>query len=1323
MLSARLRSYAAHEMLTRITVCVLLCFLACTVKELSASSTRLAASVTVHPFSTVFPTAASPTSTASLPSPTWSIILPTKNTSLQVSIQLTQNRWSISPTPTASLPSPSWSIILPTKNTSLQLSIQLTQTPWSDELFNEQTPSFISLSSNLTSTISSVLKGHVGEAKVEVLEFKPGSVIAVFKVTALSSLENEIKNRIVAEMRDRKLGSFAVEPVPYSGAIFDLTIKINTACNDSAVNKGFVKKEKLENAIITNLVSSNKEFTAANIRFINCPQDANENITIVTARVQLNDLSAVNPSKVMRSLKSSVESGRVGNFSVVPEWKSFVPGEKLFHFRATVTHDSAHALQNKTALEELIKDKFKGKSNFRYVNLEVPNNTTLAFDIGMDSSTSELPFIALDALASDLRCSTLGKVKFFRNTIRVTVDPKSLTKKTFEINFAQNVPNCNATEIANTSSFHYKNLSVGAEEFIDSTLRANHRKVKEFYLETEVKVLWCHNDTTVRSVSYVYLKPNAEDKIGLFYPLLRCKVEPAIYDWGVKIQLKTPTTLDIRGSWNVLQGIWIHWVCPRPPKPKPPTQRPTVPTTTTGKPTNASKIFTTDSPLNKTKSPATSKRPTTKETLSTSSSKTELFIKVDLGMTWREFCSKQGVFRERIAGILEDNNGTKLSPDRIVYVNVAENCADPNKQNELAEVWFYVSKSGSKDLDMSLTLKAYELFVMFFENANTKPLGPDFEEKVIKVGLAGAGASKYKKDTDCGLSSRSIILIVVAAAVGLFLMLLACCCLFCCSKRRASQSQYKYDPKQHHAMHIIHVDAGGAKVNEDHEKNTNKSRDDGLHEENGAGDYKRNCSVGCHKNEGLDGVQDERNNNKSNNKTGNNFKEVAKESHVNVFQNVSGKEKVTEKEIASSNVQLEANGPADALRDIQSHSYEELGTSNAGSHTHEALRKSSGSVDKNSSTIYINVSNVPAVFSPVSCVVNVDSVDDEGRNNKGIIHNSSTSAAIKGPETVEIGSQYSSVYIKKLDADPKNQERRGSNVQPLTDEDVPLTHKTGTVGIVALAIRNKNENKKETEFKNLSRDMPFEDVKYPSDTASKNRYPDVLPASRSRVKLSTQPDYINANWIRDHKGKRRYIATQHPLQETMGDFWRMVWDQRANVVVMVNDEEKDKPADFSVYLPKAEGHSMRYGSIDVTVNQITDKGDYVMTVLSIAETKTESPREVTHMKFSSWKGRLMPNVALLVGFVTATKEARKKYGDTNAPVIVHCSDGLGFTGVYIALDIGIMSHEESKTSIVDVFELTKNLRRDRHGIVSSLDRYNFIYQALYEYTVNCDKSN
>ena len=82
-----------------------------------------------------------------------------------------------------------------------------------------------------------------------------------------------------------------------------------------------------------------------------------------------------------------------------------------------------------------------------------------------------------------------------------------------------------------------------------------------------------------------------------------------------------------------------------------------------------------------------------------------------------------------------DSNGTRVSPDRIVYVNVERNCADPVKKDERAVVWFYVSNSGSKEVHKDLTLEAYELFKMFFANANTKQLGPDFEEKVTPAAL------------------------------------------------------------------------------------------------------------------------------------------------------------------------------------------------------------------------------------------------------------------------------------------------------------------------------------------------------------------------------------------------------------------------------------------------------------------------------------------------------------------------------------------------------------------------------------------------------------
>lgn len=245
----------------------------------------------------------------------------------------------------------------------------------------------------------------------------------------------------------------------------------------------------------------------------------------------------------------------------------------------------------------------------------------------------------------------------------------------------------------------------------------------------------------------------------------------------------------------------------------------------------------------------------------------------------------------------------------------------------------------------------------------------------------------------------------------------------------------------------------------------------------------------------------------------------------------------------------------------------------------------------------------------------------------------------------------------------------------------------------------------------------------------KNRYTDVLCYDHSRVLLSqvdgdTCSDYINANFVDGYKQKNAFISTQGPLPKTSGDFWRMVWEQQALVVVMTTRVVERGRTKCAQYWEPEEGGVATYGGFQVTTMSVEQHSDYTMSCLQLLNLKTEESREVSHYQFTSWPDYGVPHSAMaMLDFLDRVRQQQCKMvttlGDTWAghprgpPIIVHCSAGIGRTGTFCTLDICISRLEDVGT--VDVRGTVERIRSQRAYSIQMPDQYVFCHLALIEY--------
>jgi len=323
---------------------------------------------------------------------------------------------------------------------------------------------------------------------------------------------------------------------------------------------------------------------------------------------------------------------------------------------------------------------------------------------------------------------------------------------------------------------------------------------------------------------------------------------------------------------------------------------------------------------------------------------------------------------------------------------------------------------------------------------------------------------------------------------------------------------------------------------------------------------------------------------------------------------------------------------------------------------------------------------------------------------------------------------------------------------------VPTSHPAAELGAVG-------QTEVLTEWKRLDMLARVRPTPVTKGNLSKDRYENIRPSTAYRVLLKGQSDYINACHVSFRKNypacKQRYICTQAPVPQSIGDFWRMVWEQKATLILMITRIEENKVQKANQYWPNEHLETVMCGSVLVTASsppqQIDDmilrkftlraasvsKDPWVCeqcmqsnpaTQYTCSSCQDLSPqlssdmknhgREVTQLQYVGWPDHGVPDTfTSLTRLLQTVRDHR-----SSAPIIAHCSAGVGRTGTTVCID-AIMQHLDwhkktgtFESATVDIYQIIAQMRWQRPYTVQTPSQYFFIYNFIVNYINLLQKS-
>ena len=244
-----------------------------------------------------------------------------------------------------------------------------------------------------------------------------------------------------------------------------------------------------------------------------------------------------------------------------------------------------------------------------------------------------------------------------------------------------------------------------------------------------------------------------------------------------------------------------------------------------------------------------------------------------------------------------------------------------------------------------------------------------------------------------------------------------------------------------------------------------------------------------------------------------------------------------------------------------------------------------------------------------------------------------------------------------------------------------------------------------------------------------NQYNDILPYKYNFVPLENNNkeininNYINASFITNPLNNKQkiIIATQTPLKDTINSFWKMIYNYKIKLIIMLSDISNEEENSVKSYFPKEKGNILDINiSKDFKLKiELIHKEEIAPQIAYLKKFKINDEFELKHIQITSWPNKGLPKETYMVNMLM--EKLFKHFEEqikNETPTVIHCYDGVGRTGTLISIFLIIICLDElkkiNKEPIMGIFNIVRKLREQRYSSVTDVEQYKFIYDfTLY----------